>query len=238
MDKLLVIIPAHNEAENLPAVLCELQADLPQADIVVVDDASTDDTAAVAAPHANVLRMPFNMGYAGALQAGFKYAAAHEYSHVLQFDGDGQHIAGEGGKLLQYAQAHHADIVIGTRFWQGSDYPHPMMRRLGTKLFTWLIRLVCKRTVSDPTSGFQVLSRRVFIRYAALDGYPSYPDANLIIEMLREGYAIAEQPVHMRKRQSGSGMHDGIWKPARYMVLMLYAVLLVSLRPLRRKKGE
>jgi len=230
VNKLLVIIPAYNEAANLPQVFDELHQELPQADILVVDDASADDTAEAAKAHAAVLRLPFNMGYAGALQCGFKYACAHQYERVLQFDGDGQHSAKGVDKLL----ASDADIVIGTRFWQGSDYPHPFMRKVGTHLFSMLIRLVCRQTITDPTSGYQVLSRRAFSHYADLANYPDYPDANLIIEMLRTGFTIEEKPVHMRTRISGKGMHDGLWKPTRYMVLMLYAVLLVSLKPLRK----
>src|SRR5438309_5436397 len=88
----LIVIPAFNEEESLPAVLSELADALPQADVLVVDDGSSDATADVAQRHGvPVARLPFNLGIGGALRTGFRYAASRGYDQVVQLDADGQH---------------------------------------------------------------------------------------------------------------------------------------------------
>ncbi|NQU66437.1 MAG: glycosyltransferase family 2 protein [Candidatus Marinimicrobia bacterium] len=236
----LVIIPVFNEAENLPAVVDELQRDLPDFDILVVNDGSTDETAALlkTMDYIHTLSLPFNVGYSLALKTGFKYANQNHYDYIIQFDGDGQHIASEALKLTEHVLATKADIVIGSRFMEASDYPHSPIRRLGTGIFKSLIRFFCRQSIHDPTSGFQVLSRRVVQLYADMPYFPQFPDANLIVDMILSGYEVTEIPVKMRQRLSGKGMHENIYSSFYYMMLILYNILIILVKHLFKTKGE
>lgn len=231
MKNVLIVIPAYNEGANIAAVVEDVRRELPAAALLVVNDGSSDDTSEVlrrlAVPHLN---LPFNLGYSGALQAGFKYAVENDFDVVVQFDGDGQHMAAEAGKLLDALQRAEADIVIGSRFKENLGYHHPFFRQTGTRFFRWIIRGLCGESISDPTSGFQVLSRRVFRRYAAMYQYPMYPDANLVIEMILAGCRVVEVPVRMRPRLHGVSMHGGLVRPIKYMVKMVYSIVLVFIK--------
>ena len=117
MNSILVIIPAYNEEENILKVIQELKQDVPYADILVINDCSKDNTLRILQDNnVNHLTTPFNLGYAGVVQTGFKYAVVHNYEYVAQFDGDGQHIAKELDRLIRYIQSKEVDIVIGSRF--------------------------------------------------------------------------------------------------------------------------
>lgn len=237
MKNILVIIPAYNESENIAKVLIELEKDFPESDVLVINDCSIDDTLKILEElGTNYISTPFNMGYSGALQLGFKYAVKHNYEYVLQFDGDGQHIASEAVKMFNKAQKGKFDIVIGSRFINNYGYKHSLMRKIGTYLFVSSIKFFCKQEISDPTSGFQLLNRRVFTRYSNMGEYPDYPDANLIIQMLSEGYKITEIPVVMRERIYGTSMHSGIIKPVKYMIKMFYSILIILLIKVIHKK--
>jgi len=230
--RILVIIPAFNEEKNIPSVISELHRDFSEAEILVINDCSSDKTAEAAFAHgAKCISHPFNMGYAHGLLSGFKYAKRNGFDILVQFDGDGQHVAKEAKRLVEDLIASGADIVIGSRFLKDTGFPHPFFRRVGTRLFRAIIRAVCKRTITDPTSGFQALSRSAFSRFAEMPEYPEYPDANLLIDLLLDGYHIEERSVLMRERLEGVSMHNGVWKPARYMFLMLYSILLILIKP-------
>jgi len=229
MAEILMIIPAYNEELNIVKVITEIKQSLNYVDVLIVNDCSTDNTLAVLKGIENikVISLPINLGYAGALQTGFKYAVNKGYDKVIQFDGDGQHIATEAGKLLDIMERDQADIVIGSRFKTKSNYNHSLFRKIGTHFFRTIIKRICKIEITDPTSGFQVLSKEVFHKYAKMNQYPEYPDANLIIEMLLEHYKISEYQVEMRSREFGTSMHSGILKPAKYMIKMTYAIIFV-----------
>jgi len=226
----LFIIPCYNEALNIEKVVLELKSEFPDADILIVNDASKDNSLEVIKNlGVAYLNLPFNLGYSGALQAGFKYAEANGYDFLVQFDGDGQHIASEAGKLINVFHEFTCDIVIGSRFLLNSGYKHGLLKTIGTSLFTMLIKLICNETISDPTSGFQVLSKRTISRYSKMNNYPEFPDANLIIEMLILGYKIKEVPVKMRLREFGVSMHSGFWRPVKYMIGMFYSIFMIIL---------
>jgi len=230
MDRILIVIPVYNEEKNIPGVISDIRDNFGSADIIAVNDRSGDGTIErLQALNVPYLDLPFNMGYAGALQAGLKYAAGKDYDYVVQFDGDGQHMAREIGKLYNQIKLNHADIIIGSRFKINTDYPHPLFRRLGSKIFSLLIRLTCGEKITDPTSGFQILSRPVFTEYSGMFNYPQFPDANLIIKMLLKGFRIEEVPVEMRRREHGTSMHTGIIAPAKYMIKIFYSILIIIL---------
>lgn len=239
MEKVLFIIPAYNEAENIEKVLKEIKKDAGFADILVINDCSKDNTQEIVEKNnVKCISGVFNLRYAMAVQTGIKYAYQNNYDYVIQFDADGQHIAKEAVKLLETAKSENYDIVIGSRYLKDMGYPCPFMRRIGTKIFEIIIKLFCKQRIADPLSGFQCLNRKVIERYSKMGNYPEFPDANLVIEMLLLGYKIKEVPVKMRLREAGESMHGGIIKPIKYMVNMFYTIVFILIQnPRRKSKG-
>lgn len=238
MDKILVVIPAHNEEHNIKKVIDELKKDFAYADILVINDSSTDNTKKIVEENnIDCITTVFNLKYAMAVQTGIKYAYKHDYDYVIQFDGDGQHIAKEAEKLITKMKETNADIVIGSRY-MNNEYKQTFFRKIGTIIFTKLIKMFCKREITDPLSGFQCLNKKVIEKYAKTGEYPEFPDANLIIQMLFEGYKIEEIDVKMRLREFGESMHSGIMSSIRYMVIVMYTIqtILINNIKFRRRK--
>lgn len=236
-EKILFVIPAHNEEKNIKNVINDINKNIKNADIVVVNDFSYDNTKKIIEKeNAILLDMPFNVGYASAIQTGIKYAYYNDYDYVIQLDGDGQHLPSEAIKLIEKMKETNVDIVIGSRFLEKTKYKHPIFRRAGTKFFQILIKIFCKKKITDPTSGFQCLNRKVIERYAKIGGYPEFPDANLIMEMLLEGYKIEEVSVIMKESNTGVSMHSGIYKPMKYMIKVTYAIFFILVRNIGRRK--
>ena len=237
-SKTLTIIPAYNESQNIKKVIDELKADFPETDILVINDSSTDNTKEIVVSNGvNCITSVFNLNYAYAVQTGIKYAKKYDYDYCLMFDGDGQHIAKEAKKLLDKIKETNCDIVIGSRYLEKGNYKSPKLRKIGTNIFIWLVKLSCHKKISDPLSGFQVINKRVIDKYSRMGEYPEFPDANLVIEMLLDGYTIEEVSVKMRNREFGESMHGGIIKPIKYMIVMLYTIIILILNKLfgRRK---
>ena len=158
----LLIIPAHNEARNIGQVLSEVKVTGVSLDILVVDDCSSDETARVARGQgARVLRLPTNLGYGGAVQAGFRYATRHGYAEVVMMDADGQHDASCIAALLHPVQQGEADVVLGSRFLGRMEYETTFAKRAGMAIFSKLVTSLTGTTITDPTSGFQALNRGV-----------------------------------------------------------------------------
>lgn len=234
MEKLytdtLIIIPAYNEKDRITKVIDEINATLKGVSIVVIDDASTDNTAYYAKKSgAIVISHPYNMGYSAGLLTGLKYAKLINIKNVVFFDGDGQHIASEVKTLFRERKKTHSDIIIGSRFINKQDYNHGMFKTIGTKFFSGLIKIFSNKTITDPTSGFQLLNKKAINEYADMIGFLEYPDANLIIYMFKRGLKISETPVLMRERTDGVAMHSGFWRPIRYMFLVVYSFMLAAL---------
>ncbi len=115
--KILIIVPAYNEEESLAGVIRDLRDNVPAADVIVVNDGSHDATSRVGRDlGVTVLDLPFNLGIGAAVQAGYLYADRNGYDIAVQFDGDGQHLAREIGRLLEPLEQDRSDIVIGSRF--------------------------------------------------------------------------------------------------------------------------
>ena len=230
--RVLVIIPAYNEEKNLENVIKDIQTNFCEADILVVNDCSTDSTAEIIKSISQIsyLSLPINLGYFYAIQTGLKYA--------VQFDYDGQHLASEAKRMFDYAQNGAVDVVIGSRFLSETNYNHSFFRKIGTKLFQIIIKMLTGKKISDPTSGLQVLRRNVFEPLSKIYAYPESADANLLIELIYKGYSIDELAVRMKNRETGESMHDGIIKPALYMTKMFYYIILVFLNNLFGKKRK
>lgn len=200
----LAIVPAFNEAGSVGDVVREIQAELPGFGIIVVDDGSSDATAVEAErAGAVVLRMPFNVGIGGAVQAGYMYARDHGHDVAIQIDGDGQHKAGEVEKLLAPLREGRADMVVGTR-WRGEgDNRTSPARRVGTVLFARLVSLIVRQRVTDTTSGFRAVNR-AGIRLFATDYPHDYPEVETTALAFRHGLRVLEVPVSMRERSAGA----------------------------------
>ncbi|MGB8647514.1 MAG: glycosyltransferase family 2 protein [Anaerolineae bacterium] len=228
--KILTIIPAYNEAPRIGRVVAGVRAALPGTDIVVVNDGSRDETADCAqAAGAHVVSLPFNLGYGVALQTGYKYALAHYYDYALQMDADGQHEAGDLPRLLAVVQADRADVAIGSRFLNGGNYQAPLARRVGMRVFAAVASGLTHTQITDPTSGFQALNRRV-LKYYASPAYPvDYPDADVLIMLHYAGFRFVEVPVTMYPASTGKSMHSGL-KPLYYVFKMFLSIFMVLLR--------
>ena len=229
--KILIIIPAYNEADNIEKVLKEIKKEVSYADILVINDCSKDNTKEIVEKNGvKCITNVFNMRYARAVQVGLKYARDNGYDYVIQMDADGQHIASEAEKLYKEMIKSKVDIVIGSRYLKDLGYPCPLFRKIGTKFFSLIIRMFTHKKIADPLSGFQCLNKDVIDYYAGCGNYPEYPDANLIIEMLLKGYKIKEVPAKMRLRENGESMHSGIIKPIKYMIKQFYTCIVLVVK--------
>lgn len=233
MKECLVIIPAFNEEHNIKKVLKEiLEAGL-DIDILVVNDGSTDRTqsAAGAAGKVKIVSLPFNLGYGNALQTGFKYAVANGYQYVIQFDADGQHDTDDLRVILSMLKSERADIIIGSRFLGRSTYKVGFLKKTAIYIFRFLIRISTGIKITDPSSGLQGLTYRVFEYYAQMGNFPpDYPDADILIQMILSKYRVCEFPANIRVRNHGAGMHAGL-KPVFYIIKMMVSIIVVLLRP-------
>lgn len=231
MDKdILVIIPAYNEERNIQSVINELLTIYQGIDILVVNDGSSDKTEEIVKrTGVKIVNHPFNLGYGGALQSGFKYAVAAQYKYIIQFDADGQHSPHDIKSIVGRLKEGY-DIVIGSRFLNNESASIGIFKRMAIQMFRYIIKKSTKTKITDPSSGLQGLSRRTFAYYSKLGHYPSdYPDADILIHMLISGYKVCEVPANIRDRNHGESMHAGI-KPIYYIIKMLVSIIVVLLR--------
>ncbi|TML48052.1 MAG: glycosyltransferase family 2 protein [Actinobacteria bacterium] len=235
--RIVAIVPALNEEGIIGKVVDEIRAVSPEIDVVVVDDASSDETAAVARSHgATVLRLTFNVGIGGAVQTGFRYALAEGYDRAVRLDGDGQHDAREIPKLLEPVERGEADLVIGSRFAEGeASYRPPFARRIGIRVFARLVSLLSGQHVTDTTSGFVALDR-VGIELFAREYPHDYPEVEATLVALRSGLRLAQVQVEMRERETGASSITFV-RSLYYIVKVLLALLVSSLRRYPRLQG-
>ncbi len=227
----LAVVPAYNEVAAIDRVVGSLREQAPSFDVLVIDDGSTDDTAARArAAGAAVVTLPFNLGIGGAVQSGFVYARDHSYDYMAQVDGDGQHDPGELAKLVGRMHVEPAvDMVCGSRFITDDyRYPAPISRRTGIHLFAFTLTRILGQRISDPTSGFRLYNRRAIALFAR--DYPhDYPEVEAILMVHAHRLRMAEVPVRMHVRETG---RSSITKPRSfyYMVKVSLALLAGLLR--------
>jgi len=238
--RILVIVPAFNEAASLPALVASLRRLHPHLQVLIVDDGSEDQTAEVAerlceGRAVRLISLPCNLGVGGAVQTGLLYARRESYDIAIQVDGDGQHPPSEISSLLAAMHDAHYDLVIGSRFLpiaQGgaasSAYQPTIARRLGTRMFSSLLSALCGTRITDATSGFRAFSRRAIALLAAR--YPEdYPEVETILMLAQAGMRIGEVPVRMERRASGASS-IGAWEAITYMIKVPLAILMALLR--------
>ena len=233
--KILIIVPALNEAGNIGRTIKQIYAIPLSIDVLVIDDGSTDQTADEARAHgARVVSLPFNLGIGGAVQTGFQYAFRGGYDIAVQIDGDGQHDGAFLPQLIQPILDRQADMAIGSRFLEASDgFKSTFGRRIGIGFFVNLIGILTGIRVTDPTSGFRALNKKLIAVFA--DYYPhDFPEPEAVVLAHRLNAVIKEVPVIMRARQSGSSSIRHL-KSLYYMIKVTVAILL---HMMRKPKGE
>ena len=226
----LVIIPAFNEAGAIEGTVREVLAQQVAATVLVIDDGSSDDTFSRAvAAGALVIRLPFNLGIGGAVQTGYRYAAANGYDIAVQVDGDGQHDPLYLAEIIAPVAQGCVDMAVGSRFLYGQQgFRSSVPRRIGIKFLGVLIRFMTGLFVTDPTSGFRACGKRFIGVFAAY--YPTdYPEPEAIVVVRRLGGRVAEVPVVMRPRLSGTSS-IAFLKPLYYMLKVSGAILLHALK--------
>jgi len=232
-QRLIVIVPAWNEAENVGKTVIEIKATLSGADVVVVDDGSTDDTGRVARDAgADVLTLPYNMGVGGAMRTGYAYAQRHGYDQAIQVDADGQHNAEDIRRIL--AGLETADISIGARFAEVGTYQASGPRRWAMIFLASVISRIARTKLTDVTSGFRAANKR------AIDQYVTYYPAEYLgdtidslVAALHADLTVTQVPVAMRPRMSGNPS-QGFIGSAVYLGRSIFALTLaVVRRPMR-----
>lgn len=233
--KLLIIIPAYNEAENIERVVNNLINNYPQYDYVIINDGSTDDTRKICARNGyNFLDLPVNTGLAGAIRAGIRYANFHGYDFALQLDGDGQHDPKYIERLIRKMEESQADIVIGSRF-QTEKKP-ATARMIGSRLISSAIFVTTKgKRIEDVTSGMRLFNKKMIKRFGYNIHYSPEPD--ILAYLINCGFKIEEVQVEMHERIAGVSylnFKSSIW----YMLKMMFSILVFQWVRVRIKEEK
>jgi glycosyltransferase involved in cell wall biosynthesis len=245
----LVFIPAWNEAESVASVIHGVRERLPEVDVLVVDDGSTDETAARAREAgARVASLPFNQGLGAALQTGYLYALREGYDCCAHLDADGQHPPAEVARLLDEVCADRADLVIGSRFHvdgasavgpgeiDGEDYKATISRRIGISVFRFFLTLATRQRFTDTTSGMRAANRRVMELFS--ENYsPDFAEIESLQLAVREGLRVEEVPVRMLERAGGSSFLTPL-RSAFFIFKGLIVLLVGQFRPRHDERAE
>jgi len=233
----LVFIPAWNEQDSVSAVIAEVRGVLPEADVLVIDDGSVDETAARArAAGALVASLPFNQGLGAALQTGYLHALREGYDCCAHLDADGQHPPAEVARLLAEISADRADLVIGSRYRdrakaESDDYKPTFSRRIGTGVFRFFLTLATRQRFTDTTSGMRAANRRVMALFS--EHYsPDFAEIESLQLAVREGLRVEELPVRMLERTGGTSFLTPL-RSAFFIFKGMIVLLVGQFRPKR-----
>ena len=234
--KKLIIIPAYNEAENLPKLISSINNLLPEFDYVIINDGSTDNTRKLCEQNGlNVVTLPINSGIGVAVQTGYKYALYKDYDIAIQIDGDGQHDVSYLKEIIAPLEKGEADVVIGSGFINCQGFQSSGARRMGIRLLSTFIWLCTGVKVKDVTSGFRAVNKR-FMQVFAEDYSKDYPEPEAIVTTKMYGGRIKEMPVVMKEREAGSSSIT-LWKSVYYMIKVTLAIFVKRLSyAVRREK--
>lgn len=227
--KRLIIIPAYNEEANIERTVNHIQKYAPEFDYIVINDCSSDRTGQICdVNHFPVIHLPVNLGIGGAVQTGYLYGVYNGYDEAVQIDGDGQHDPAYLLKMAEHMEKSKADMVIGSRFIEKKGFQSSGIRRIGIRYFTFLIRLLTGKRITDPTSGLRMVNREVMCLFA--DNYPKdYPEPETVVAILRRGKKIEELPVMMKERMGGVSSISPK-KSIYYMIKVSLAILVEKMR--------
>ena len=223
--KVLIIIPAYNEQENIEKVVNNIETAIPWADYLIINDCSKDKTVQICKKKGfNYISLPVNLGIGGGVQTGYKYARDYGYDIAIQHDGDGQHDPQYIEKVIAPLAEGSADIAIGSRFIDNKGFQSSGLRRLGIKFLSGLIKLCTGLSVKDVTSGFRAVNRE-YIEYYAQNYPTDYPEPEAIVEAALRGARIKEVPVIMHERQNGVSSIN-ITRSIYYMIKVSLAIIV------------
>lgn len=228
--KVLVIIPAFNEEQSIGPVLDEVATEMPEADVVVINDGSTDSTATVASSRGvAVLEHPYNMGIGATMQTGYRYAARGGWRVAVQLDADGQHPASQIKDIIRPVLEGHADLVVGSRFLDEDGHYKPSLARgAGIAVFSRVVSGIIKEKVTDTTSGFRAAGERCIDFFST--SYPDdYPEVEALVLLHKKGFSIMEVPVRMSARTGGKSSITPL-RSVYYMVKVLLAIFVDLLK--------
>lgn len=225
--KVLVIVPAYNEAEGIGQVIRQIRQDIPYVDVLVINDGSSDDTSRIAkAAGASVIDLTCNLGIGGAVQTGYRYAAEHHYDYAVQIDGDGQHNPSDLNRLLDAILETGADMVIGSRFITKEGFQSTFARKMGIGLLSALLTRLTGQSVTDPTSGYRFCGKRAISLFAR--EYPTdYPEVEALMLLYNRELTFTEIPVIMKERQGGVSSISAM-RSVYYMSKVILSVLLMK----------
>lgn len=228
---ILVVIPAYNEEKNLGTVIDDIRKNFHAADVLVVDDGSSDNTAGVVNGRGVFLvRHAFNLGIGASFQTGCQFAGVQEYDYILRMDGDGQHCASFMQELIDPVRTGEVDIAIGSRFLGKSKFKSTALRISGICLISLILRGITGKKVTDPTSGFCAMNKKAFLFFSD-NCADDYPEPQILL--YQKDFKIREIPVSMSKRHSGISSITP-QKSIYYMLKVLLALLATD--PMRRKR--
>ncbi|MCP1225888.1 glycosyltransferase family 2 protein [Sebaldella sp. S0638] len=232
MNKILVVIPAYNEEASIEKAVTDLKNNNFGYDYVIINDGSTDNTKEICLKNKfNMIDLVANLGIGGCMQTGYRYALMKGYKYVIQFDGDGQHNAKYIKNVYQKLKNENLDMVIGSRFINGKGFKSSVSRRIGIKFFRFLIYLISKKKVTDPTSGFRIFNEKIISEFC--NYYPEdYPEPESIVYLLKHRYLIDEEAVVMNERAGGVSSIN-FFKAVYYMIKVSLSILLVNLVDLK-----
>lgn len=235
--KVILIIPAYNEEENILRVCKELQEK--NIEYVVINDGSKDNTAKILDDNKlNHIDLIQNLGIGGAVQTGYKYALENDYDIAIQFDGDGQHDSNYIRKVCEEIEKNKCNICVGSRYLDDdtSEFKSTFMRRLGKNIISALIKMFWGVKITDPTSGFRAADKKVIKIFA--EDYPTdYPEPESIVTILKHDLKVSEVSVNMKERIGGKSFVNP-WTSIKYMVKVSLAIIIDSIRLKNNKGGE
>lgn len=239
----LVVIAAYNEEASIQEVVRSVHVHMPQADVVVVDDGSSDDTSGrVLESGAELLRLPCNLGVGAALEVALRYAEQTGYSYAVRLDADGQHDPRDALRLLSAVRSGETDVAIGSRFlsaelpakrWRNQTTP---TRALGIKVFAALVSLLIGQPISDPTCGLRCFNRQA-MRYLARNHPQDYPEVESVVVLHRAGFRLQELPVEIYPRIGGVSSIS-TWKAIYYVFRVMLAASIAAVRSLPERIPE
>lgn len=233
--KVLIIIPAYNESENIERVVDNLTGNFPQYDYLIVNDCSRDNTEEIIKKRGyNYISLPVNLGIGGGVQSGYLYAVQNDYDIAVQIDGDGQHDPAFVEKLIAPIISGEADITIGSRFIDKKGFQTSFLRRLGNRFISLVIRVCCGVNATDTTSGFRASGREATAFFA--ENYAQdYPEPEAIVAAALNDFRIKDVAVEMNERQGGVSSINAR-RSVYYMIKVSLALIICRIGTPRRRK--
>ena len=238
MSKVILIIPAYNEAQNIDNLIQNIVNNYPQYDYVIINDGSTDQTYEICKQKGyNVLNLSVNLGIGGAVQAGYLYAKRNHYDIAIQIDGDGQHDVAYVKDVIEPILQGQADVVVGSRFVKKEGFQTTSSRRMGISLLSLFIKICTGKRIYDVTSGFRAANSK-FIDVYGVDYPRDYPEPEALVIAMVYGGQVKEVPVIMKERQGGTSTIN-LKRSVYYMIKVTLAIFIRRLSyGVRREKGR